>query len=125
MNEADSLIKRAKKYIHSAGELIKLEDFESSVSRAYYAMFFCAEAVLLNKGLAFSTHKGVISTFGKEFVKTTIFPREMGRMLNKAFGKRQLSDYEYTFVIKKEEAEEILDGAVNFLKEIEKYLKSP
>jgi len=123
MKEIVSLIERAKKYIRSAELLLKEKDFESSVSRSYYAMFFCAEAVLLSKGLTFSSHKGVISGFGEHFIKTGIFPKEMGRELSRAFEKRQLSDYEYTFVIEKEEAGELLKSAKKFVEDIEAYLK--
>lgn len=39
----------------------------------------------------------------------------MGRELNQAFEKRQLSDYEYTFVISEDEAKEMLEKAKNFI----------
>ncbi len=93
-------------------------EYESSVSRTYYAMFYSAQAMLLTKNLSFSSHKGVISAFGEQFVKTSIFPKEMGRELNKAFEKRQLGDYEYTFVIAKREAEEILENGEKFIEKI-------
>ncbi|MEX2706693.1 MAG: HEPN domain-containing protein [Candidatus Freyrarchaeum guaymaensis] len=54
-------------------------DYDSCVSRCYYAMFFLAEAVLLTKGLRASSHKGVISLFGKHFVKTGIFEKGIGQ----------------------------------------------
>ncbi|RLE00840.1 MAG: hypothetical protein DRI99_07180 [Candidatus Aminicenantes bacterium] len=38
--EVTSLMERARKYIKSAKLLLKEGDYESSVSRAYYAMFF-------------------------------------------------------------------------------------
>ena len=85
MTEIDSLVKRAKRYIRSAEVLLNDKDYESSVSRTYYAMFYAAQAVLLTKKLTFSSHKGVISAFGKHFIKTEIFPKEMGRELNRAF----------------------------------------
>ena len=44
--------------------ILKEGDYESSVSRTYYAMFYCAQAILLTKNLSFSSHKGVISAFG-------------------------------------------------------------
>ncbi|MEW6620703.1 MAG: HEPN domain-containing protein [bacterium] len=94
MKEVASLIERPKKYLKSSKMLIDEGDYESSVSRAYYAMFFSAEAILLTKNLSFSSHGGVISAFGEYFVKTNIFPREMGRAINRAFEKRQLGDYE-------------------------------
>ncbi len=123
MKEAESLIKRAARYLKSAKILLEEKDYESSVSRTYYAMFYSAQALLLTKGLSFSSHKGVISAFGEHFVKTGIFSKEMGRELNRAFEKRQLGDYEHTFVISKEEAEELLISGNKFAKKIVQRLK--
>ena len=77
MEEIKSLIKRAEKYLKSARILLQEGDYESSVSRTYYAMFYSVEAVLLTKGLSFSSHNGVISAFGQHFVKTGVFPKRM------------------------------------------------
>ena len=123
MREAASLIERAKKYLESSKMLLVNGDYESSVSRAYYAMFYSAEAVLLTKNLSFSSHRGVISAFGEYFVKTDIFPRDMGRELNRAFEKRQLGDYEYTFVISEDEAREILEQSKHFVERVIQYLE--
>ncbi|MBU1660183.1 MAG: HEPN domain-containing protein [Chloroflexi bacterium] len=123
MKEIISLIERSKKYLNSAEILIKEHDYESSVSRTYYAMFYAAQALLLTKNLSFSSHKGVISGFGKHFVKTGIFAKEMGKELNRTFGKRQLGDYEYTFTISRDEAIQMLDSGTKFVQEIIKYLK--
>ncbi len=68
-------------------------------------------------------NKGVISAFGDHFVKTGIFPIEMGRELNRAFEKRQIGDYEYTFVISKSEAEEIFKNGEMFVEKISQHLK--
>lgn len=123
MKEIKSLMERAEKYLRSAKILLKEGDYESSVSRTYYAMFYCAQAMLLTKNLSFSSHKGVISAFGEQFVKTGIFPKEMGRELNRAFEKRQMGDYEYTFVISKNEAEEMLESGKKFVEKIIQHLK--
>ena len=123
MKEIESLIQRARRYLKSAEILLLEGDYESSVSRTYYAMFYSAQAMLLTKNLSFSSHKGVISAFGEHFVKTGIFPREMGRELNRAFEKRQIGDYEYTFVISEEEAEEILANGKEFVEKIVQHLK--
>jgi uncharacterized protein (UPF0332 family) len=71
----------------------------------------------------FSSHKGVISAFGEHFIKTGIVPKEQGRALNKAFEKRQIGDYDYTFMIAKGEAEEILEAGAKFVENIAQYLK--
>lgn len=41
-----------------------------AASRAYYAAFDDATAVLLNEGLDFSKHSGVIASIHQRFVKT-------------------------------------------------------
>jgi len=124
MKEADALIEKANRYLKSADLLFEDNDPESSVSRTYYAMFYAAEAVLLTQGQTFSSHKGVISAFGRLFVKTGIFPKEMGRELNRAFEKRQISDYEYTFVIEPHEADQMLKSGIEFVKKISQWLES-
>ena len=55
-----------------AGE--KLKDF--AVSRAYYAMFYVAEALLLGQGLSFSKHSAVLAAFGKRLTKPGIVSPE-------------------------------------------------
>jgi uncharacterized protein (UPF0332 family) len=122
MKEAKALIKRAQRYLKSAELLLQDGDCESSVSRTYYAMFYSAQAVLLTKNLSFSSHKGVISGFGENFVKTGIFSKEMGRELNRAFEKRQVGDYDYTFVISKDEAEQMLLSGKEFVGKIAHWL---
>jgi hypothetical protein len=122
MKETQALLERARRYLKSAALLLDDGDYESAVSRAYYAMFYAAEAVLLTETLASSSHKGVLSMFGERFIKTGELPREMGRELHRAFEKRQLSDYEYTFVISQEEAEQVLSSGQQFVAQILEYL---
>lgn len=123
MKEIESLIRKSKRFIKTADVLINEGDFDSSISRSYYAMFYSVQALLLTKNLSFSSHKGVISAFGEHFIKTNIFPREMSREINRAFEKRQIGDYDYSLVLSKEEAEEILKQARKFIDGIVAYLK--
>ena len=59
------LIKEATTSLDAARLLRKGGFYGFSASRAYYAMFYAAEAILLSKDLTFSKHAGVISAFGK------------------------------------------------------------
>ena len=88
MKEVHDLTAKAQRYLRSAELLLQDGDYESAVSRTYYAMFYCAEAALLTKNLTFSSHKGVIAAFGEHLFKTGVFPAKMGRELNRAFQKR-------------------------------------
>jgi len=124
MNEIEHLIVKAQKYLNSANLLLENRDYDSSVSRSYYAMFYAAEALLLSKNLKFSSHKGVISAFGEHFVKTGLFGKEIRRKLQKAFDERQRSDYSFQAIISKEDAGQILQDGLEFLEEAKIYLKS-
>lgn len=44
--------------------------YDFSASRAYYVMFYAAEALLLARGLSFSSHAATIANYGKEYSKT-------------------------------------------------------
>jgi uncharacterized protein (UPF0332 family) len=122
MKETTALIKRAIRYLRSAEILLRDKDYESAVSRTYYAMLYSAQAAMLTKNLSFSSHKGIISAFGEFFVKTHIFPKTMAKELNRAFEKRQIGEYEYTFVISNREAEQILQSGKEFVNTIARWL---
>jgi uncharacterized protein (UPF0332 family) len=124
LSEIESLLKRAERYLITAEVLIREGDFESSVSRSYYAMFFSAQAALLFKGLSFSSHKMTISAFGEHFIKSEIFSREMGKDFHKAFDRRQISDYHHDFIIDKSEAVEFLKCGREFVSKIKNFLKT-
>lgn len=66
---------------------------EFAVSRAYYAMFYLAEALLLDDGLAFSKHSAVIAAFGQHFVRTGRLPAEIHAHLREAQDQRNIGDY--------------------------------
>lgn len=93
MTHDHALLSKADRYLQSAKLLVGAGDLDSAVSRAYYAAFFIAEALLDRQGLAFSSHKAVISAFGKEFAKTGVLDPAFHRTLVAAFEKRQRADY--------------------------------
>ena len=98
-------------------------DYDSTVSRVYYAMFFVVESLLLTKNIKVKTHSGLISKFGENFIKTEIFSKELGKSFRKAFDKRLVGDYDYSESIAKDEAEEVLKSGKEFIKSIKDYLK--
>lgn len=54
------LLDKAERAIAAAEKLLTT-DAESVVNRAYYAMFYVAEALLAERGLRFSKHAGPLS----------------------------------------------------------------
>ena len=124
MKEIADLTAKANKFLGTAELALGKGDYDSSVSRSYYAMFFMAEAALLGKGLRSSSHKGVISLFGEHFVKTGVLDEELGRSFRRAFDLRQKGDYSVEFPVTKEEAEICLQKAKGFVSELEAFLRT-
>jgi uncharacterized protein (UPF0332 family) len=123
VREWDPLLEKSDKFLSSAQLLLDNTDFDSSVSRSYYAMFYAAEALLMTKDLKFSSHKGVLSAFGQHFVKTGLFPKEVQRKLQKAFDERQRSDYSFQPGVNQADARQILQDAREFVDQAKKYLQ--
>ena len=122
--ESETLVKKAEKFADSAKMLFNCGDYDSCVSRCYYAMFFMVGAVLLTKGLRATSHKGAISLFGQHFVKSGVFGRELGKVLTEAYDKRLLGDYAVGISVSREEAEDLLARCERFMDELKGYLKS-
>ncbi|MEW6356179.1 MAG: HEPN domain-containing protein [Planctomycetota bacterium] len=117
------LLAKASKSLRAAEILLKEDLPDFAASRVYYSMFYAVEALLLTKGLSFSKHAGVVSAFGKEFVKTGEFHPELHRQLRDAFRWRQAGDYSATPVVTKKVAHRLIAQASEFIQAIEKYLK--
>jgi len=121
-DEIKRLIEKAEHNLSVAKDEFSREVYDVCVSRAYYAMFYCAEALLLTKNLRFSKHSAVHSAFGQYFAKSKEVDPELHRMLIKAFDVRCNGDYDYMTEITKEEAEKVLKDAEYFVSEIKKKL---
>jgi uncharacterized protein (UPF0332 family) len=72
--ECELLLEKARNSLQAAKLLIENNLADIAVTRAYYTMFYCAQAFLLSKNLSFSSHSAVISAFGREFVKIKAVP---------------------------------------------------
>ncbi len=122
MREIEELIEKARRFLATAEKALEIGDYDSCASRCYYAMFFVAEATLLTKGLTGSSHKGVLSLFSQHFVKTGVFPRRMGRLLNEAYDKRIVGDYGIGFTLDADEVQQLLTDARSFVQTVSEYL---
>jgi uncharacterized protein len=65
-----ALLQKAQASLKAARLLADQTLYDFAASRAYYTMFYVAEAFLLEEGLAFSKHSAVIAAFGRQFTKT-------------------------------------------------------
>jgi uncharacterized protein (UPF0332 family) len=66
--------------------------FDFAVSRAYYTMFYAAEALLLKESLSFSKQSAVIAAFGRHFVKAGHVSPDFHRYLIEGMDSRNVGD---------------------------------
>jgi uncharacterized protein (UPF0332 family) len=113
--EQQQLLTKAANSIKAAKMLADEGLLDSAVSRAYYAMFYIAEAFLIEDGLSFSKHSAVISKFGEHFAKTNRVPSEFHRYLIESEQSRLRGDYDASYTTTETEAIEQIERANLFL----------
>jgi len=116
-------LERAEKSIQAAKELAASGFYDFAASRAYYAAFYAATAVLLDEGLEFSKHSGVIASIHQRLVKTGKLDKEQGKELNWLFELRNVGDYGVTIHVSQQDAERAVQVAENFLRAIKSLLQ--
>ena len=88
---------------------------EYAASRAYYTMFYIAEAFLDGEGLSFSKHSAVISAFGREFARTGRVPVKFHQFLIRAQELRNAGDYGEIDAVTANQAADSIAQAEEFL----------
>ena len=108
-------LEKAQESLRASKILLENQLPDFAVARAYYTMFYIAEAFLLKQDLTYSSHSAVIAGFGREFAKTKRIPVEYHRYLIEAQQKRTEADYNLKPNITLQEAENIINKAQNML----------
>ncbi|MEW6027992.1 MAG: HEPN domain-containing protein [Chloroflexota bacterium] len=118
------LLLNAEETLRAAEVLLREEYLRDAMNRAYYAVFYVAEALLNEKDLHFSKHGTVHGAFAQHYVKTKIFDAKYHKLLTGAFRRRMLGDYDEVAKFSSEEVIDILEQAGEFLQAAKKYLES-
>ena len=118
------LMFNAEETLEAADILFREDHFRDAVNRAYYAVFYVAEALLNEKDLRFKKHGTVHGSFSQHFVKTGIFDSKYHKLLTRSFGQRMLGDYDEVTKFSPDEVIEIIGQAGEFLQVAKNYLAS-
>lgn len=116
-------LQRAKQAVEAAKKLLSDGYYDFAASRAYYATFYAATALLLKEGMEFSKHSGVIAAIHKRFIKTGRLEKQFGKNLNWLFELRSVGDYGVTVHVPEQEAEQAIEVARRFVQASEAMLK--
>lgn len=123
-SEVQAFIVKAQDSLAASRLLAANGLYDFAASRAYYTMFYIAEAFLWNKGLSFSSHAAVVSAFGREIAKPQIVPVQFHRYLLDAQDKRTQADYEIDADVKltPEDIQQLIEQSEQFIQMAESIL---
>jgi len=97
--------------------------YGSAINRAYYAIFYAANALLSTRGLSRSKHSGVIAAFRQYFVKPGLIEAEYGEIHGRVMDDCHTGDYDVEATIEIDRAQADLEDARRFVSRIEYYLQ--
>lgn len=84
-------------------------------NRLYYAVYYMASALLLDKGLTTKTHAGVIHLIGIHFIQTGLLEKSFGRLFSRLYQLRQSGDYDDMYDATEQEIMPYFNQAETFI----------
>lgn len=119
-------LEQAKEDLTASKLLYDSKLYKSANNRAYYAIFHTIRSILALEPIDFKKHKDVIAYFNKNYIRTEIFSKKLGRKIVEASKIREDSDYDDEFIVSENDtqaqiqtAEELIDLAENYINEQE------
>ncbi len=123
-------LKEVALYIENADESLNVAQlnldndfYTAAINRAYYAIFYAANALLATKKLARSKHSGVLAAFRKHFIKAGLLPADLSDIYGQIMDDRHESDYEIILATSKEDAETDVHQARQFVDRVKTWLR--
>jgi uncharacterized protein (UPF0332 family) len=121
--EVSLYMEHARRMLKVAAHNIADGFFGSAINRAYYAIFYAANALLATRGLARGKHSGVVTAFREHFVKPGLIEVEYSDVYGRVMDNRRVSDYEIEIPVDAEAAEKDLSDAQRFVERVEQLLR--
>lgn len=115
------IVKKATRALAAAERQLSSGDYDFASSRAYYAVFYVLEGVLLTRSLSFSKHSGVISSFNLHFVKSGVFPKKFSTLIARLSRERQMADYVFDMSIPESDARQDIEAAQTIVAAVKEF----
>ncbi len=115
-------LQKARDELESSEIMLQNTKFSQSINRSYYAIFHATRALLALDKFDARKHSGVIAYFNQHYIKTEKIERKFGKILILAENIRIKSDYDDFYIASKQQAEEQLSNAREFIERIETYI---
>lgn len=108
-------LEKAERTLRQAETLATSGAWDGTVNRAYYAMFYAAEAMLGHFGLAARRHTGVLMLVDSELLGRGWVTAEQAAHLREAYRMRQRADYADEAPVGADRGQELLASARAFI----------
>ena len=112
------LLREAQKYLRSAAVLLEMEDYDSTVSRAYFSMFYAVQALTKRRGLRLQPGQSLRDAFASHFVQNGPLPERALHTLDEGARLMELGDFAHTFGVSGPQAETLLADAEAFVNSV-------
>lgn len=122
LGTSDAELARARQLLAAAWHLHRGQFFEDAVSRAYYAVFHAACALLASIGRTVRTHDGLRAAIALHFVKPGHLDAKYSRLLARTAADCNDADYAAITTFRAEDAEQSVQQAEEFVAEVARYL---
>ena len=112
--------------VYKAAEILyAAEQWNSAVNRLYYACFYVASALLLNRNIGAKSHTGVLGMFSEKIVRSGEISSEKFRVYSKLLNWRTKGDYSDLFDFSKEDVDSVMTPTRDFIDEVKKLIVLP
>ena len=108
-------LEKAQEVYGAAQVLCDANQWNSAVNRLYYACFYSATALLLNKHISAKTHSGVIGQFSEQIVRSGLVSVEDFRVYAKLLNWRSKGDYNDLYDFCKEDVMPMMPKVKHFI----------
>lgn len=98
--------------------------YKAAINRSYYAIFYAIRAVNILDGFDASKHSSVIAHFNQFYVHEGKFDRATYKLIDSAYRIREKCDYSDFFIASKEDSENQIYNAKEFLNRVRTFLQT-
>lgn len=115
-------LERAFEALDEAALLFQSGHTNTYVNRLYYSCFYAISALLIIKEQSTSKHSYLRAIFHKDFIKTGIFSKDIGKHFDLLFQSRQQGDYADNIRFNPDDVRDWFDRTKKLVEEINQYL---
>jgi uncharacterized protein (UPF0332 family) len=121
--EVEAYLVKARHALEVAWKLQAGGELSDAAGKAYYAMFYAAQALLKAHSIEVVKHSAVASMLGRHFAKTGRLDPKFHRMFINARRVREVADYSLFEEVIESTANLTLEESQAFVSEIERLLQ--